>query len=115
MSQTHKSECQLDSDMETWSELKARHVIEEQALLQSWADTRITQTVAAAAMGLSLQKLNYLIVRHAVWWPVKQQGVRTRQADFRPVQSDDHSSLVDQQSSAGGARNSKTASEATLS
>lgn len=64
---------------ETIPAMRRRHAAEIKAAVVAQRDRRITQTVAAAALGLSVQGLNNLIHRNDIRWPVKRQGLPKQQ------------------------------------
>ena len=59
---------------ETIPQMRARHRREIAAAISDQAALRITQTVAAKHLGMSLNGLNNIIVRNGLFWPVKRQG-----------------------------------------
>jgi len=59
---------------ETIPQMRARHRREIATAISDQAAMRITQTVAAKHLGMSLNGLNNIIVRNGLFWPVKRQG-----------------------------------------
>ena len=59
---------------ETIPAMRARHRREIATAISDQAALRITQTVAAKHLGMSLNGLNNIIVRNGLFWPVKRQG-----------------------------------------
>jgi transcriptional regulator with GAF, ATPase, and Fis domain len=63
--------------METWDEMKARHMRERIELVQSLAQSRYTQTEASKILGVKLTALNNFVRRNEIYWPVIQQGKKS--------------------------------------
>lgn len=63
--------------METWDEMKARHMRERVELVQSLAQSRYTQTEASKILSVKLSALNNFVRRNEIYWPVIQQGKKT--------------------------------------
>lgn len=63
--------------METWDEIKARHMRERIELVQSLAQSRYTQTEASKILGVKLTALNNFVRRNEIYWPVIQQGKKS--------------------------------------
>lgn len=63
--------------METWDEMKARHMRERVELVQSLAQSRYTQTQASKILGMKLSALNNFIRRNEIYWPVIEQGKKS--------------------------------------
>jgi transcriptional regulator with GAF, ATPase, and Fis domain len=63
--------------METWDEMKARHMRERVELVESLAQSRYTQTQASKILGMKLSALNNFIRRNEVYWPVIEQGKKS--------------------------------------
>ena len=63
--------------METWDEIKARHKRERIELVETLAQSRLTQTKAAKMLKVELTALNNFIRRNKIFWPVIEQGKRT--------------------------------------
>ena len=63
--------------METWDEIKARHMRERIELVQSLAQSRYTQTQASKILGVKLTALNNFVRRNEIYWPVIQQGKKS--------------------------------------
>jgi len=61
----------------TLPELKATYYAERRALIERKAKQRKTQTVAARELGVTLTRLNNIIHRESINWPIIRQGVRT--------------------------------------
>ena len=61
---------------EQWDDMTKRHRAERLAMVQDQLDKRITQTQAAANLGIQLGTINNYIHRNGIWWPVKAQGKR---------------------------------------
>lgn len=61
---------------ETWAQMKRWHKRERRELVEAMEAKRITQTVAAKRLGMSLTYLNNIIHAEGIWWPVKRQGYR---------------------------------------
>lgn len=59
---------------ETIPQMRARHRQEIRAAVAEQAARRITQTEASKALGISLQRLNGLVIGQGIFWPVKRQG-----------------------------------------
>jgi transcriptional regulator with GAF, ATPase, and Fis domain len=60
--------------METWDEMKARHMRERFELVESLAQSRYTQTQASKILHMKLSALNNFVRRNEIYWPVIQQG-----------------------------------------
>lgn len=60
--------------METWDEMRARHMRERIELVTSLAQSRYTQTEASKILGVKLTALNNFVRRNEIYWPVIQQG-----------------------------------------
>jgi transcriptional regulator with GAF, ATPase, and Fis domain len=60
--------------METWDEMRARHMRERVELVTSLAQSRYTQTEASKILGVKLTALNNFVRRNEIYWPVIQQG-----------------------------------------
>jgi hypothetical protein len=60
--------------METWDEMKARHMRERVELVESLAQSRYTQTEASKILNVKLTALNNFVRRNEIYWPVIQQG-----------------------------------------
>lgn len=60
--------------METWDEMRARHMRERVELVASLAQSRYTQTEASKILGVKLTALNNFVRRNEIYWPVIQQG-----------------------------------------
>lgn len=56
---------------ETIPAMRRRHAREMHAAIQSQADARVTQTVAAQRLGWTLTALNNFIQRKGIYWPEK--------------------------------------------
>jgi transcriptional regulator with GAF, ATPase, and Fis domain len=65
--------------METWDEMKARHKRERIELVETLAQSRLTQTQAAKMLKVELTALNNFIRRNRIFWPVIEQGKRTNE------------------------------------
>ena len=63
--------------METWDEMRARHMRERIELVESLAQSRYTQTQASKILGMKLSALNNFIRRNEVYWPVIEQGKKS--------------------------------------
>ena len=63
--------------METWDEMRARHMRERVELVQSLAQSRYTQTQASKILGMKLTALNNFIRRNEIYWPVIEQGKKS--------------------------------------
>lgn len=63
--------------METWDQMKRRHIQERIDLLERCASMRMTQTQAARCLGMRLQTINEYIRKYGIFWPVKAQGKPT--------------------------------------
>jgi len=63
--------------METWDEMRARHMRERIELVESLAQSRYTQTQASKILGMKLSALNNFVRRNEVYWPVIQQGKKS--------------------------------------
>jgi transcriptional regulator with GAF, ATPase, and Fis domain len=63
--------------METWDEMKARHMRERVELVQSLAQSRYTQTEASKILNVKLSALNNFVRRNEIYWPVIQQGKKS--------------------------------------
>ena len=63
--------------METWDEMKARHMRERVELVASLAQSRYTQTEASKILGVKLTALNNFVRRNEIYWPVIQQGKKS--------------------------------------
>lgn len=59
---------------ETWDQITRRHKAEKRAIVQAMSDERITQTVAARRLGMTLTGLNNFIHREGIMWRVVEQG-----------------------------------------
>lgn len=59
---------------ETWDQITRRHKAEKRAIVQALCDERITQTIAARRLGMTLTGLNNFIHREGIIWRVVQQG-----------------------------------------
>lgn len=59
---------------ETWDQITRRHKAEKRAIVQAMSDERITQTVAARRLGMTLTGLNNFIHREGIFWRVVEQG-----------------------------------------
>jgi hypothetical protein len=58
--------------METWQQMKDRHMAERVALLRGLADQGLSQTDAAKVLGISLSGLNNFVIRYRIGWKVKE-------------------------------------------
>ena len=63
--------------METWDEMRARHMRERVELVQSLAQSRYTQTEASKILNVKLSALNNFVRRNEIYWPVIQQGKKS--------------------------------------
>jgi transcriptional regulator with GAF, ATPase, and Fis domain len=63
--------------METWDEMRARHMRERVELVESLAQSRYTQTQASKILHMKLSALNNFVRRNQIYWPVIQQGKKS--------------------------------------
>tara|TARA_R110000851_G_scaffold163987_1_gene308038 strand:+ start:736 stop:1092 length:357 start_codon:yes stop_codon:yes gene_type:complete len=64
------------SKFETWGEMTTRHAIERAEALTALREAGLTQTQAAAKLGIPLGHLNSYIIRHRIPWTESKQGRR---------------------------------------
>lgn len=69
----------MSTKMETIPEMRARHRRELEALIETMAARRITQTEAAKILGVSLTCLNNIICRNDIFWPVIRHGRKAKE------------------------------------
>lgn len=68
-----------------WYGLRERQKRERIEQVEALARSRITQTEAAAELGVTLQVLNRFIQLNNIHWPVIKQGVKTNGSDQRNI------------------------------
>ena len=59
---------------ETWGEMTTRHAIERAEALTALREAGLTQTQAAAKLGIPLGHLNSFIIRHRIPWTETKRG-----------------------------------------